>query len=388
MSDPGIEEPPQHAGPTPGRTAIELCGSLTAEIAGRSVTSSLPGRQGRALFAFLVVNRHRPVTRHELIDVLWPEYPPEAPEAGLSTVLARARRALGEGVIDGRAELWLRLEPDADIDVERAFSSRYPANDDPTIDPSWTTVSFAAGRQHMDGATAIRYARARYANIPEEASDFARAQRQQRLMAAISAKLRQPIHWWRAFGVMNAIWAGAFFTLGPVIAKRTIGIDGWGYLLSSEAVGLVLMTVVLLRLRLRYPLRSGMIGVVLLAGPMFMLGAHPTLWPLVALAFLSGCGVEVFSIGWQTALHEHIPNDVLSRVSSYDALGSFVAMPLGQLAFGPLSQVVDIRVLMMGSAVVFVLIALATLASSSVRNLERAQDYAADTSSPESLAHG
>ncbi len=191
-----------------------------------------------------------------------------------------------------------------------------------------------------------------------------------------------------AFGVMNAIWAGAFFTLGPVIAKRTIGVDGWGYLLSSEAVGLVLMTVVLLKLRLRYPLRSGMIGVVLLAGPMFMLGAHPTLWPLVALAFLAGCGVEVFSIGWQTTLHEHIPNDVLSRVSSYDALGSFVAMPLGQLAFGPLSQVVDIRILMMGSAVVFVLIALATLASSSVRNLERAQDYAADTSSPESLTHG
>ena len=118
------------------------------------------------------------------------------------------------------------------------------------------------------------------------------------------------------------------------------------------------------------------------AGPMFMLGAHPTLLPLVVLAFVSGCGIEVFSIGWQTALHEHIPNDVLSRVSSYDALGSFVAMPLGQLAFGPLSQVFDARDLMVVSAVVFVLIALATLASSSVRNLERMPDESTETRRP------
>jgi hypothetical protein len=186
---------------------------------------------------------------------------------------------------------------------------------------------------------------------------------------------------------MNAIWAGAFFTVGPVIAKRTIGVDGWGYLLSSEAVGLVTMTVVLLKLRLRDPLRAGMLGVALVAGPMLMLGAHPALVPLVALAFVSGCGIEVFSIGWQTALHENIPNDVLSRVSSYDALGSFVAMPVGQLAFGPLSQVVEARELMIVSGIVFVVIALATLSSSSVRNLERGPAQPAETPSQEAAGH-
>ena len=31
-----------------------------------------------------------------------------------------------------------------------------------------------------------------------------------------------------AFGFMNAIQAGASNTLGPVIAKDTIGIPGWG----------------------------------------------------------------------------------------------------------------------------------------------------------------
>ncbi|HWC27813.1 MAG TPA: AAA family ATPase [Solirubrobacteraceae bacterium] len=103
------------------RTRIELAGTLRAQIDGRELAARLPGRQGRALFAFLVVNRHRPVRRAELIDVLWPGEPPEAPEAGLSTVLARVRRALGEGVVEGRAELRIVLGDDADIDVERAM---------------------------------------------------------------------------------------------------------------------------------------------------------------------------------------------------------------------------------------------------------------------------
>ena len=102
-----------------------------------------------------------------------------------------------------------------DIEVERGFSSQYPANDDPAIDPNWTTVTFEAGRQHMDGETAIRYARARYADIPEEASDFARGQRQQRLVAAIGARLRHPAHWWRAFAVMNALQPALQTNLAP-----------------------------------------------------------------------------------------------------------------------------------------------------------------------------
>ncbi|MCA1683102.1 MAG: AAA family ATPase [Actinobacteria bacterium] len=110
------------AGASESGTRIELCGALRADLRGRQVTPLLPGRQGRLLFAFLVVNRHRRVSRHELHDVLWPVELPDAPESGLSSVLARVRRAVGEGVIEGRAELALRLEPDAHIDVERAAS--------------------------------------------------------------------------------------------------------------------------------------------------------------------------------------------------------------------------------------------------------------------------
>lgn len=92
-----------------------------------------------------------------------------------------------------------------DITVDRAFTSQYPANDNPAIDPGWITVSFQAGRQHMNGETAIRYARARYATDPAEASDFARSQRQQKLTRSIVAKALRPTSWWRVFAVLNAV---------------------------------------------------------------------------------------------------------------------------------------------------------------------------------------
>lgn len=103
-----------------------------------------------------------------------------------------------------------------DIDVERSFSAQYPANDDPAVDPNWITVSFQAGRQHMDGETAIRYARARYADTPAEASDFARSQRQERLVRAIGAKLKSPTSWWRAWAVLNALQPHLHTNLSPL----------------------------------------------------------------------------------------------------------------------------------------------------------------------------
>src|SRR5262245_46207742 len=93
---------------------IELCGRLAVSLAGRAVT--LPGRQGRALFAYLVVNRDRPVARDELADLLWPATRPADPGETLSALLSRVRRTLGAGVIQGRRELAVALPGGAAID--------------------------------------------------------------------------------------------------------------------------------------------------------------------------------------------------------------------------------------------------------------------------------
>jgi LCP family protein required for cell wall assembly len=92
-----------------------------------------------------------------------------------------------------------------EVDVQRSFTARYPRNDDPSVDYRWTTVKFQKGKQKMDGETAIRYARARYSANPVEGSDFGRAARQQRLVAAIKARLLSPAGVVRGFAVAGAV---------------------------------------------------------------------------------------------------------------------------------------------------------------------------------------
>jgi MFS family permease len=176
-----------------------------------------------------------------------------------------------------------------------------------------------------------------------------------------------------AFGALNAIHSGAWFTLGPARAEDTIGRQGWGFVLSAESAGLLVMTLVLLRVRLSRPLLVGMLGISLLSVPIFVLGADPRLGFLVVAAFVAGAGTEVFSIGWNLAMQENIDDEMLSRAYSYDALGSFVAMPLGQLLYGPLGDVFGYPEVLMVSGVAYLAICILTLLSGSVRRLGRAE---------------
>ncbi len=179
------------------------------------------------------------------------------------------------------------------------------------------------------------------------------------------------------FGMLNAITAGAWFTLGPAVARDTIGEQGWGFVLSAESVGLVLMTVILLRVRLSRPLLTGMLGCAVMGVPMVVLGLEPHLLTLVAVTFLAGAGLEVFSMGWNLAMQENIEDRMLSRAYSYDALGSFVAMPVGQLLYGPLGETFGYQEVLVVSGVVFAAVALLVLTSRSVRALGRAPEAAA-----------
>jgi MFS family permease len=180
-----------------------------------------------------------------------------------------------------------------------------------------------------------------------------------------------------AFSVLNAIHAGALNTLGPVVAKDTIGEQGWGYILSAESVGLLAMTAVMLRRRLERPLFYGMLGIATAGFPIILLGAAPKLIPLVVLAFVAGAGIELFSLGWTLAMQENIEERMLSRAYSYDALGSFVAMPIGQLVYGPLAVAFGYRDVLVVSGVVYIAICLLTLVSASVRNLPRVPEEVA-----------
>src|SRR3954468_16378054 len=106
------------------RTRIELCGRLLVEIDGEELHGALPGRQGRLLFAYLVLNRDRPVRRDELVDALWSgNGQPSSGDALLRPPLSRLRKALGPGRLEGRTELTLVLPDDAWIDWEAAHDA-------------------------------------------------------------------------------------------------------------------------------------------------------------------------------------------------------------------------------------------------------------------------
>ncbi len=102
-----------------------------------------------------------------------------------------------------------------------------------------------------------------------------------------------------------------------------------------------------------------------------MLGVEPGLVVLLGFAVLAGIGVEIFSLGWNLAMQEHVPDEMLSRAYSYDALGSFVAIPIGTLVFGPLGTAFGVANVILVGGLAYVAIALLALSSRSVRTLER-----------------
>jgi MFS family permease len=148
----------------------------------------------------------------------------------------------------------------------------------------------------------------------------------------------------------------------------------WGLVLSAEAVGAIVMTVLLMRLPLNWPLRQGMVGVAVMGIPLCLLGVRPETLIIGVGALLAGAGTEVFGTGWNVALMEQIPQEALSRVASFDMLGSFLAIPAGTLLYGWLASAADLETVLIVSAVVYAVVTLVTLLVPSIRRLPRLGD--------------
>ncbi len=105
---------------------IQICGPLVIEREGQRLEARLPGRQGRLLFTYLVIHRHRQIPRDELAEALWREPDPAAIDTRLNPLLSKLRRVLGADAVDGRSTLRLHL-PRAWIDLEAATEAIHRA---------------------------------------------------------------------------------------------------------------------------------------------------------------------------------------------------------------------------------------------------------------------
>ncbi len=138
---------------------IQICGMLAVECDGQRLEGRLPGRQGRLLFTYLVVNRHRQVPRDELAEALWREPDPAAVDARLNPLLSKLRRVFGADAVDGRATLRLCL-PGAWIDLEAATEAVHRAESS-IAQQAWArawgpalTAMFVAERGFLPGEDA------------------------------------------------------------------------------------------------------------------------------------------------------------------------------------------------------------------------------------------
>ncbi|MBF9073657.1 MFS transporter [Streptacidiphilus fuscans] len=173
-----------------------------------------------------------------------------------------------------------------------------------------------------------------------------------------------------AFGFLNAAFSGTVQVLGPTIADRSFGSGGWGLVLSTQTLGMLVGGVIGLRIR---PQRLLLVGVSCMAAEALLPSGLALGMPVASLAvmnFLAGMAVEQFGIAWETSLQQEIPEERLARVYSYDALGSFLAIPLAQATIGPLSTAIGVHATLLGAAAVILACTVAMLAVHDVRALK------------------
>jgi predicted MFS family arabinose efflux permease len=172
------------------------------------------------------------------------------------------------------------------------------------------------------------------------------------------------------FAFSNGAQSAAFNVLGPIVARESLGgADVWGVILASTGIGLVLGGLVALRIHPARPLLVGVSAIVLLVPPLALLALRAP-WQAIALAaVLTGVGIELFSVFWDLSLQGHVPNHLLSRVSAWDAIGSFVLMPAAYAVVGPVSDVLGITATLWCCCAISAVAILAQLLSREVRRL-------------------
>jgi predicted MFS family arabinose efflux permease len=174
------------------------------------------------------------------------------------------------------------------------------------------------------------------------------------------------------FGLVNAVFTGAFSVLGPVVADQRLGgAASWGAIAAAEAAGSVAGAALMVRWRPAWLLRAASLAVPLLALPLLALAVPLPTAVIAAAAFACGAGGEIFAVNWSTAMQQQIPADLLSRVSAYDALGSYALSPAGTAAAGPIAAAIGLTAALAGGGVLIVASAVCVLSVSEVRHLTR-----------------
>jgi predicted MFS family arabinose efflux permease len=210
-----------------------------------------------------------------------------------------------------------------------------------------------------------------------------RARGEEQRRTSLLAELRDG---WREVRARSWVWVtiavfalhlvlafAPYVVLGPTVAAERYGDPAlWGWIAASIGLGTAAGALTALRWRPRFPLRAGVLltvpfGLVLVA---FALGAP--LAVVLPSAVVAGVGLALFGVWWETALAQRIPPEALSRVASYDWMGSFALLPPGLVLIGLIADDVGATTVMGvagASASLLVLVALLPRETRTLRRL-------------------
>lgn len=180
---------------------------------------------------------------------------------------------------------------------------------------------------------------------------------------------------WRAFLTFRWIWAttlaamiwiggfhASFAILGPVVAKSSLGgAPAWALVLAAFSIGGVAGTFIATRVRPRRPMV--LVTVLFQPGTVFVaMLALPASFPWIVVASIAlGVSFSVIGVLWDTLLQTHVPGDMLSRVASYDALGSLAAVPVATALVGSVVATIGVQTTLEVAAVVMLVSGLGPL---------------------------
>jgi MFS family permease len=179
------------------------------------------------------------------------------------------------------------------------------------------------------------------------------------------------------FAVVMMAWYGSVTVLGPAVMLLHFGphegAAAWGAITGADSLGLIAGGLMSLRFTPRRPM---LFIVAIGAGVAIAPLALAMFWPLPLIcvaAFGLGITIEIMMVQWTVAMARNIPPEKLARVSSYDALGTVMAMPLGAVVAGPIAASIGVARTQAGAAVLIVAASLLALIPRDIRKLRASQ---------------
>ncbi|MCX6444781.1 MAG: MFS transporter [Actinobacteria bacterium] len=174
-----------------------------------------------------------------------------------------------------------------------------------------------------------------------------------------------------AFALINMAFESTLSVLGPLnFSDPKSGPKEWSYNLAGLSFGMLIGGIWVLKRKIRRPLFLAMILIAVSAIWDFSLALDLPLLFTIFTSILSGISVEVFMVTWNTSLQSHVPEESYSRVSSYDALGSYGIAPLGIVIAGPLAMHFGVNAILLATGATTLIAATLSLFVKSVRELE------------------